>query len=105
MYTVTLSNKDLIKTFKTDIREHFKMKALLLYHLGLQPSEYKDSPYYEYQYYVKDLVEILKEKNDQSSNDKYNTEDVLSNAKSTANSMMKSGLSKANFKAPKMPKI
>jgi hypothetical protein len=34
----------------------------LLYHLRLQPSEIEEMPYYEYEYIVENLINILKEK-------------------------------------------
>lgn len=34
----------------------------MLYHLRLQPSEIEEMPYYEYEYIVENLINILKEK-------------------------------------------
>lgn len=103
VYQVTLTKKQLFKAFQIDLRKYFNMRARLLYHLRLQPSEYEDKPFYEYQYYVKDLIEIIKEKNEGNNDNKYNVDDTYSKMKSDA-SKYTSGFNKMPS-MPKMPKI
>ena len=109
VYKVKLTNKDLFSAFQIDIRQYFTMRARLLYHLRLQPSEYEDKPFYEYQYYVKDLIDILKERNEGESDNKYNVDDTYDKMKADSNKYMK-GFGRNMPKIPnmgsmKMPKM
>lgn len=84
------------------------MRARLLHHFRLQPSEYEDKPFYEYQYYIKDLIDILKEKNESEDGNKYNVDDTYDKMKSDSSKYMKGigGNKMPNMpKMPKMPKI
>lgn len=68
-----------------------------MYHLRLQPSEVENMPYYEYEYIVQNLVELLKEKQEA---EKGQSGDM------SAHQMMadaKKNMPKVN--SPKMPKV
>jgi len=105
VYKVKLTNKQLFKSFQIDIRQYFTMRARLLYHFRLQPSEYENRPFYEYQYYVKDLIDILKEKNESEDGNKYNVDDTYDKMKNDSSKYMK-GIGGGKMpKMPKMPKI
>jgi hypothetical protein len=68
----------------------------LLYHLRLQPSEVEQMPYYEYEYIVENLINILKEKQEAEENQSKDYGESLS-----ANKMMNN----ANSMMPKMPSM
>ena len=46
------------------MRNFFKAKAILYYHMRLQPSEIENLPYYEFEITLEELVDILKQKNE-----------------------------------------
>lgn len=104
IYQVKLTNKQLFGAFQIDLRQYFTMRARLLYHLRLQPSEYEDKPFYEYQYYVKDLIDIIKEKNEGGDDNKYNVNDTYDKMKNDSSKYMK-GFGNNTPKMPSMPKM
>lgn len=104
-YKVKLTNKQLFKAFQIDMRQYFKMRARLLYHLRLQPSEYENAPFYEYQYYVKDLIDILKERNDGEDDNKYNVDNTYDKMKQDSSKYTKGMKGMGGNKMPKMPSI
>jgi len=80
----------------------------LLYHLRLQPSEVEVLPYYEYEYIVQNLIDILKEKKEAEEGaqdmDKQNSE--ASRMMKNAKSMLPSGMGNmASGKMPSMPSV
>lgn len=81
------------------------MRARLLEHWSLQPSEYEDKPFYEYQYYIKDLIEILKEKNNEQDSNKYNVGDTYDKVKADSQKYMKGMGGNKMPKMPSMPKM
>jgi hypothetical protein len=46
------------------LKNFFKAKAVLYYHMRIQPSEIENMPYYEMEITLEELVEILKQKNE-----------------------------------------
>ena len=64
----------------------------MLYHLRLQPSEVEKLPFYEYEFIVQNLIDILKEKNEAEKNG-YEGQNM------DPNSYMK------NIKMPKVPNM
>lgn len=81
------------------------MRARLLHHLRLQPSEYEDKPFYEYQYYVKDLIDIIKERNNEDGDNKYNVNDTYDKMKKDSSKYTKGMGSNKMPKMPSMPKM
>ena len=102
VHQVKLTNQSLFKCFQIDLRQYFTMRAKLCYHLRLQPSEWQDEPFYEYQYYIKDLIEIIKEKNGEQNDDKYNIDERYNQMKSDSSKYMKNA---SNMKMPSMSNI
>lgn len=74
----------------------------MLYHLRLQPSEVEQMPYYEYEYIVENLINILKEKQEAEENQSkdYNESFNANKMMSSANSMMPKMPSTPSFKMP-----
>jgi hypothetical protein len=76
----------------------------LLYHLRLQPSEVEVMPFYEYEYIVQNLIDILKEKQEaeekqqKSSQTDLSTSKIMRDAGKYLPSGMKSGM-------PSMPNM
>ena len=70
--------------------------------MKLQPSEWENSPFYEYQYFIKDLIEIIKEKNGEQNDDKYNIDERYNEMKSNTSKYMKNA---SNMKMPSMPNM
>jgi len=66
----------------------------LLYHLRLQPSEIEEMPYYEYEYIVENLINILKEKQEAEEGQSKDYNESMS-----SNKMMRD----AKSMMPKMP--
>ena len=105
--TVRLKLKDVFKSFQVDLRGFYKNRVYVQHHLHIQPSEIDSICYYEYQWMVKDLIDMLKEQNGDKPNGQENTNEQLDKMKSQAskytkgfggNSMPKLG----NFKLPKI---
>ncbi len=74
----------------------------MLYHLRLQPSEVEQMPYYEYEYIVENLINILKEKQEAEENQSkdYNESFNSNKMMSSASSMMPKMPSTPSFKMP-----
>lgn len=105
--TVRLRLKDIFKSFQVDLRAFYKNRVYVQHHLHIQPSEIDCLCYYEYQWMVKDLVEMLKEQNGDKSTSQDQANEQMDKMKSQAskytkgfggNNMPKLG----NFKMPKM---
>jgi len=78
----------------------------LLYHLRLQPSEVEILPYYEYEYIVKNLIDILKEKQEAEENQMNGDENSqLTKTMNNAKSMLPSNLSNPGSSMPKIPSM
>ncbi len=102
MYSITIKSSDLFKCFQVDLGNYFNTRTRLVYHLHIQPSEYEDKPFYEFQYYIKELVKIIEEKNGNEKNEDYNSQ--YDDMKSKANSYMKN-VPKPSNSFGKMPKF
>jgi len=50
--------------FQVDLDNFLDIKFAIMYHMRLQPSEIEKLPYYEFEWHVKKLAEILKKKKD-----------------------------------------
>mgnify|MGYP001048173404 CR=1 FL=1 len=104
--TVRLKMSDIFKSFKVDLRGFYKNRVYVQHHLHIQPTEIDMLCYYEYQWMVKDLVDMLKEQNGDSTDNPYENNEQMDNIKKQANSytkgmsMPKMG-SMGNFKMPK----
>lgn len=46
------------------MKNFFKAKAVLYYHMRIQPSEIENMPYYEMEITLEELIDILKQKNE-----------------------------------------
>lgn len=78
----------------------------MLYHLRLQPSEVENMPYYEYEYIVQNLIDILKEKQESEENQSrsYSEMDPNSVMKQAGKYIPNSSMNKApNIKFPGIP--
>jgi hypothetical protein len=81
--------------FQISLENFFKTKTYLLYHLRLQPSEVEKLPFYEYEYIVQNLIDILKEKQEAEENQHKSHSDV------SPSSLMRD----AGKSMPKMPSM
>lgn len=48
--------------FQISIRSFLKVKVYIYHHLRIQPSEVEKLPYYEYEYLVEDLKQMLEDR-------------------------------------------
>jgi len=105
--TVRLKMKDIFKSMKVDLRSFYKNRVYVQHHLHIQPSEIDVLCYYEYQWMLKDLVEMLKEQNGDKSSSRNEANEQMDKMKSQSskytkgfggNKMPKMG----NFKMPKL---
>ncbi len=107
---VRLKMKDVFKSFKIDLRGFYKNRIYVQHHLHIQPSEIDVLCYYEYQWMLLDLVDMIKEQNGDktagSQNDMMN--DQMNQMKSQSSKYTK-GFGKApklgNFGNMKLPKF
>lgn len=108
--TVRLRLKDILKSFQVDLRAFYKNRVYVQHHLHIQPSEIDVLHYYEYQWMVKDLIEMIKEQNGDKSSSQDSANEQMEKMKSTAskytkgfggNNMPKLG-NMGNFKMPKI---
>jgi hypothetical protein len=105
---VVIKTKDLFKCFQIDLRNFYKNRVYLQHHLHIQPSEINQLSYYEYQWMLKDLVDMIKEQNGEKTNSSMDSQ--MENMKQNANQYTKNfgknmpNMSK-NFGNFKMPKI
>lgn len=103
--TVRLKLSDLFKAFQIDLRAFYKNRVYVQHHLHIQPSEIDNLCYYEYQWMLKDLVDMLKEQNGEKTGGQDQANEQMEQMKSNAskytkgfgNNMPKMG----NFKTPK----
>ena len=103
---VRLRLKDIFKSFTVDLRGFYKNRVYVQHHLHIQPSEIDNLCYYEYQWMVKDLVEMLKEQNGEKGNSQESANEQMEQMKSNASKYTKNiggNMPKlGNFKMPKM---
>lgn len=87
---VRLKMSDIFKSFKVDLRDFHKNRVYVQHHLHIQPSEIDMLPFYEYQWMVTDLVEMLKEQNGEGKNkNPYDTDEHMDKIKKQTNSYTK----------------
>lgn len=88
--------------FQISIRNFLKVKAYIYHHLRIQPSEVENLPFYEYEYLVDDLKQMLEDRRAQESGGQ---EDVsVGKAMSEAKRHMPS-MSATKMPTPKFPSI
>jgi hypothetical protein len=106
---VRLEMKDIFKSFKVDLRDFYKNRVYVQHYLHIQPTEIDTLCFYEYQWMIKDLVELLKEQNGEGKKDNpYNTDEYMDKMKNQANSYTKGfgNMNKMpNMGSFKMPKF
>lgn len=101
---IVLKAKDLAKSFTIDIRSFYKNRVYLQHHLHVQPSELENLPYYEFQWMMKDMVEMLEKQNGKEGNS-MDVDEKMNNMKNQAKSYtsgfgnMSKGM--GNMKMPK----
>jgi hypothetical protein len=102
-----LKISDIFKGFQIDLRGFYKNRVYVQHHLHIQPSEIDNMNYYEYQWMLKDLVEMLKEQNGEKSENNMDTQ--MENMKAQTDKYTKGfggNMPKlGNFSNMKMPKF
>ena len=93
--------------FQISLENFFKTKTYLLYHLRLQPSEVEQLPYYEFEYIVRNLIDILKEKQEAEEKEMNGDENsqmskMMDNAKGNLPSSVRGAM---NGGTPSMPSM
>lgn len=84
--------------FKVDIRDLVRNRLYIAKNGNIQPNEYADWPYYEYEFLKEDIEEYLEEekKRNEEEEERYKSQ-------SSINSQIKAYQS--SIKQPKLPKI
>lgn len=92
----------IMQLFMIDIMAHIETKAALAKNLRIQPSEVDRMPFWEYEYFLKALSNMVKEENDKQEKEmaKYGVKDALSSSNPKNISKM---MSSATPKMPQMP--
>lgn len=77
----------------------------MLYHLRLQPSEVEAMPFYEYEYIVQNLIDILKEKQEaeEGQGSGMDRDSMMQDAKKYLPSGMNMNNPGGNIKMPSIP--
>lgn len=104
---VLLRWKDVFKSFKIDVRDFYKARVYLQKHLHIQPSEIDIMYYYEFQWMLDDLKEMLEKENGKENPNNFNPDEKMSEIKNQARSYTKGmgnvgGFKPGNFKMPKL---
>ena len=104
---VRLRMKDIFKSFQVDLRGFYKNRVYAQHHLHIQPSEIDILCYYEFQWMLKDLVEMLKEQSRLVLDNHDQASEQMEKMKSSASKYSKNyGGNNApklgNFKMPKL---
>jgi hypothetical protein len=91
--------------FQISLRNFFKVKSYLYHHYRTQPSEIEGMPFYEYEYLIEDLKEMLDERKAQEERSQSGGDSQPSVSK--AMSDMRRMASPSSFGAgmPKFPSI
>lgn len=87
--------------FRINLVEHIKMKAALAKQFHIQPSEIDKMPYWEYEIFIKQINDLVKDENDKqkSEMDKYHVSEYMNMARpGNINKMMSNA-------QPKMPNM
>lgn len=77
-------DKAIYKLFYVDVIQQIKIKAIISKQFHIPPSEIDRMPYWEYELWMKELNDQVKEENDsqQEQLDKYHVEDTMSSIRS-----------------------
>ena len=86
---VRLRLKDVFKSFQIDLRAFYKNRVYVQKHLHIQPSEVDALSYYEYQWMLTDLVEMIKEENGEKSSGQDQANEQMDKMKSDASKYTK----------------
>lgn len=99
----------IISLFKIDILNYIKTKAILVKEFHIQPSEIDNMPAWEYELFLKEINNIVKEENkrNQQEMDKAGYKDVkkMSDPNYSQRMANKHMSSMNNFKMPSMPSM
>ena len=99
----------IISLFKIDILNYIKTKAILVKEFHIQPSEIDNMPAWEYELFLKEINNIVKEENkrNQQEMDKAGYKDVkkMSDPNYSQRMANKHMSSMNNFKIPSMPSM
>lgn len=103
---VRLRMKDIFKSFQIDLRAFYKNRVYVQKHLHIQPSEIDAQAYYEYQWMLKDLIDMIKEENGDKTGGQEQANEQMDKVKSSASKYTKGfggNMPKlGNFKMPNM---
>ena len=105
--TVRLKMKDIFKSMKVDLRSFYKNRVYVQHHLHIQPSEIDVLCYYEYQWMLNELVDMLKEQNGDKSSSRNEANEQMDKMKSQTSKYTKgfSGNSMPKMGSFKMPTL
>lgn len=102
---ILIKASDIFKSFKIDYREFYKNRVYVQHHLHIQPSEIDNLWYYEYQWMLKDLIEMLEKQNGDGKSNNFNVDDKMQDMKNQAKSYTSGfgnlGKGMGGFKMPK----
>ena len=82
----------LFSLFQISLQNFFKIETQLLYHLRLQPSEISQMPYYELEYILENLIDILEKKKEAEEGNDEEMQERKSSMMSDAKRMMPGGM-------------
>lgn len=88
--------------FQISIRSFLKVKAYIYHHLRIQPSEVEALPFYEYEYLVEDLKQMLEDRRREDAGQ--SGEASVSKAMADAKRHMPN-MSAPKVQAPKFPSL
>lgn len=89
--------------YQVDVRNLVKNRVYITKNIGIQPNEYRDWPFYEYEFLLEDINEYIEEENKRNSEENdtgsFKQDKVMRDMKG----MMKNAQS--GFKMPSIPKF
>lgn len=102
-------DRGIVKLFQIDILGLIKIKASLGKQFHIQPSEIDKMPFWEYEFYLEALNDMVTEENDaqQKEMDKYKINEMMSNAnpKNIGKTMQQAQPKMPNFSNMSMPSM
>ena len=94
--------------FKIDILNYIKIKAILAKDLHIQPSEVEAMPAWEYELFMRELNNAIKEDNKRNEDEQekagYNDAKKMA-SQSNVERMQRKAMSSSNIKMPSMPSM
>lgn len=89
----------IFRTFQIDLLRLIKNKALLCKNFNIQPSELDRMTFYEYEFYLLEVQDMIKKEQDKQdeNNEKYNPSSMMRQAKSS--------MPKINMSTQSIPKF